>query len=262
MPKTLLRSPHFRGYGLTSVALAGTSALASIMVLTLQATTGFAQDTPQTDAQGTAQGPIELPAVEVTANSQMPQSTTASTTSAGTGESIDMNKAASAFTVTGEQVNQLIFSRPAAALEIVPGLIITQHSGEGKANQYFLRGFNLDHGTDLAVFVDGMPINMRTHGHGQGYIDLNFLIPELISTVNIKKGPYFADEGDFASVGAVHINLLDTFNKPTLKATIGGFGYVRYLGIGSTNAGEGDLLIAGEVGAYDGPWTFPDNIRS
>ena len=85
----------------------------------------------------------------------------------------------------------------------MPGLIVTQHSGEGKANQYFLRGFNLDHGTDLAIKVDGMPVNMPTHGHGQGYADINFLIPELVGSVNVRKGPYFADQGDFASAGAV-----------------------------------------------------------
>ena len=112
--------------------------------------------------------------------------------------------------VSGAEVNAWPFSRPAEALEVVPGLIVTQHSGDGKANQYFLRGFNLDHGTDLAISVDGMPVNMPTHAHGQGYADLNFLIPELIGSVNIRKGPYFADEGDFSSVGAVHINLLDS----------------------------------------------------
>ncbi len=84
---------------------------------------------------------------------------------------------ASAQTVSGQDVNARIFSRPAEVLEIVPGLIVTQHSGDGKANQYFLRGFNLDHGTDFAIFVDDMPVNMRTHAHGQGYADLNFLIP-------------------------------------------------------------------------------------
>lgn len=230
---------------LRKAVMADTSAMALMMVLTLQATRVLAQDA------------IELPAVEVTADTGTPDENA----SAGTGPSIDMNQAASAFSVTGQQINQLIFSRPAEALEIVPGLIITQHSGEGKANQYYLRGFNLDHGTDFAIFVDGMPINMRTHGHGQGYTDLNFLIPELISSANIKKGPYFADEGDFASVGAVHIDLLDSLNKNMLKATIGEFGYVRYLGIGTANAGEGDLLVAGEVGAYDGPWTYPDNMR-
>ncbi len=107
--------------------------------------------------------------------------------------------------VTGEDVNARPFSRPGEALEVVPGLIVTQHSGEGKANQYFLRGFNLDHGTDLAISVDDMPVNMRTHAHGQGYADLNFLIPELIGSVDVRKGPYFADEGDFSSVGSVHV---------------------------------------------------------
>jgi hypothetical protein len=105
--------------------------------------------------------------------------------------------AASAIRFTGEQVNAIPFSRPGEALEIVPGLIVTQHSGEGKANQYFLRGFNLDHGTDLAITVEGMPVNMPTHGHGQGYADINFLIPELIRSVSVRKGPYYADVGDF-----------------------------------------------------------------
>jgi outer membrane cobalamin receptor len=104
-------------------------------------------------------------------------------------ENITETPAASASekNVSGEEVNARPFSRPAEALEVVPGLIITQHSGDGKANQYFLRGFNLDHGTDLGINVDGMPVNMRTHGHGQGYADLNFLIPELIGSVNIRK---------------------------------------------------------------------------
>lgn len=163
--------------------------------------------------------------------------------------------------VSGEEVNSRPFSRPAEALEVVPGLMITQHSGEGKANQYFLRGFNLDHGTDVAISVDGMPVNMRTHGHGQGYADLNFLIPELIGSINIKKGPYFADEGDFASVGAVHVNLIDSIAKSTLSASIGSFGYRRMLGITSTKVGDGTLLIAGEANTYNGPWDNPDKVR-
>ena len=110
--------------------------------------------------------------------------------------------AASEIRFTGEEFNARPASRVGELLEIVPGLIVTQHSGEGKANQYFLRGFNLDHGTDLALTVDGMPVNMPTHGHGQGYADINFLIPELVQSVNVRKGPYFADKGDFASAGA------------------------------------------------------------
>ena len=122
----------------------------------------------------------------------------------------------------------------------MPGLIVTQHSGDGKANQYFLRGFNLDHGTDLALWVDGMPVNMRTHAHGQGYADLNFLIPELIGSVNIRKGPYFADEGDFSSVGAVHINLLDS-DQSMASVTVGSFGYRRGFGVTSTKDRRGHL---------------------
>lgn len=168
---------------------------------------------------------------------------------------------ASEKTISGAEVNARPFSRPAEALEVVPGLMITQHSGEGKANQYFLRGVNLDHGTDLAIAVDGMPVNMRTHGHGQGYADLNFLIPELIQSVNIKKGPYFADEGDFSSVGAVHVGLIDSIAKSTLSTSIGSFGYRRILGLTSAKAGDGTLLIAGEATAYNGPWDNPDNMR-
>ena len=81
-------------------------------------------------------------------------------------------------------------------------MVVTQHSGDGKANQYFLRGYNLDHGTDFATFVEGMPVNMPTHGHGQGYADINFMIPELVERIDFRKGPYYADEGDFASAGS------------------------------------------------------------
>jgi outer membrane receptor protein involved in Fe transport len=163
--------------------------------------------------------------------------------------------------VSGDQVNARPFSRPAEALEVVPGLIVTQHSGDGKANQYFLRGFNLDHGTDLAITVDGMPVNMRTHAHGQGYADLNFLIAVLIGSVNIRKGPYFADEGDFSSVGSIHVGLLDSVKKTMASSTAGSFGYRRILGITSNKLGEGTLLIAGEANTYNGPWDNPDSLR-
>ncbi len=126
---------------------------------------------------------------------------------------------------------------PASILEATPGLIVTQHSGEGKANQYFLRGFNLDHGTDLAITVDGMPVNMRTHGHGQGYADVSFLIPELIPSMRIRKGPYFADEGDFSSAGALHIDYIDTLNPGLLQGTFGMFDYGRGLAIKSVPRG-------------------------
>ena len=164
-------------------------------------------------------------------------------------------------TVTREEIAARPITRPAEVLEAAPGLIITQHSGEGKANQYFLRGYNLDHGTDLAIFVDEMPINMRTHAHGQGYSDLNFLIPELVASMEVRKGPYYADEGDFSSVGALHINLLDKLDKQVAQYTFGSFGYQRFLGMGSAPLANGTLLYAGEVGAYNGPWTNPDDMR-
>ena len=146
--------------------------------------------------------------------------------------------AASEVRISGEQLNARPASRVGEVLEAVPGLIVTQHSGEGKANQYFLRGFNLDHGTDLAISVDGMPVNMPTHGHGQGYADINFLIPELVQSVNVRKGPYFADQGDFASAGAVGIDYVNRLPKNIAEITVGSFGYRRGLAAGSTAVGE------------------------
>jgi outer membrane receptor protein involved in Fe transport len=148
--------------------------------------------------------------------------------------------------------------RPASVLENVPGLIVTQHSGEGKANQYFLRAFNLDHGTDVATEVDDMAINMPTHAHGQGYTDLNFLIPELTADLHYKKGPYYADEGDFATAGTVRIGLAS--EAPT-TATLGygENGYRRALMMGSAALAGGTLLAASEAYHNDGPFDVPDD---
>jgi hypothetical protein len=169
--------------------------------------------------------------------------------------------AASAGVITGAQINNRPVTRPGEVLEAVPGLIVTQHSGEGKANQYFLRGFNLDHGTDIAISVDSMPVNMRTHAHGQGYADLNFLIPELVGAVEFHKGPYFVRDGDFASAGSVRIDYLDTVATNVALTSVGSFGYKRALSIASVPLGEGNLLVAGEAQVYDGPWTVPDALR-
>jgi len=177
---------------------------------------------------------------------------------AGAGDRTNPPNAASEVTIGPEQILSQPFMRPGEALEQVPGFIVTQHSGEGKANQYFLRGFNLDHGTDVALFVDGMPVNMRTHGHGQGYADINFLIPELIQSMRVRKGPYFADEGDFASAGAVHIDYADRLPKNLAQVTAGSFGYKRGLFIGTQNIGAGTVLTALEATGYDGPWVNPD----
>ena len=169
--------------------------------------------------------------------------------------------AASQLTVTGAQINAVPTLRVGEVLEATPGLIVGQHSSEGKANQYFLRGFALDHGTDFAINVDGMPVNMRTHGHGQGYADINFLIPELIKSMAIRKGPYFADEGDFSSAGAARISYIDRLPQGLAQSTFGSFGYQRQLAIKSYSAFSGDLLLAGEFHTADGPWDIPDNLR-
>jgi len=168
---------------------------------------------------------------------------------------------ASQMTVSGEDLNARPVARPGEVLEATPGLIVTQHSGDGKANQYFLRGYNLDHGTDLAIYVDDVPVNMRTHAHGQGYADLNWLMPETINALAIRKGPYFADEGDFSSVGNLHIGLIDTVPKAIAQISAGSFGYRRIFGMDSAKAGDGQLLVAGEAATYDGPWVNPDGMR-
>jgi len=167
---------------------------------------------------------------------------------------------ASAGDVSQEELASQPLLRPGAVLENVPGLIVTQHSGEGKANQYFLRAFNLDHGTDLATQIDDMPVNMPTHAHGQGYTDLNFLIPEAVSDLHFKKGPYYADEGDFATAGAVRMDLV---NHIPVSATLGlgEDGYRRALLLGSTPVGNGTLLGAGDVYHNDGPFDQPDEYN-
>lgn len=152
-------------------------------------------------------------------------------------------------------------SRVGELAENVPGLIATQHSGSGKANQYFLRGFNLDHGTDLAGFVDGAPINMRSHGHGQGYLDLNFLIPELIERIDYSKGPYHAADGDFSSAGSMRFITKSSFERPIAEITLGSFNYLRGLMAQSADVGSGKLLGALEGTASDGPWVLNEHQR-
>jgi TonB dependent receptor/TonB-dependent Receptor Plug Domain len=168
---------------------------------------------------------------------------------------------ASQLTIPGGELIARPVPRPGDILEAAPGLIVTQHSGEGKANQYFLRGYNLDHGTDMAIYVDDMPINMRTHAHGQGYSDLNWLMPETVNAVDVRKGPYFADEGDFSSAGNLHIVLVDATNASIAQVTVGSFGYERLFAMSSTKASEGNLLVATEVATYNGPWVNPDDMR-
>ncbi|MCH6255685.1 TonB-dependent receptor [Puniceicoccaceae bacterium K14] len=152
-------------------------------------------------------------------------------------------------------------TRVGEILETVPGMIATQHSGSGKANQYFLRGFNLDHGTDFATWVEGMPVNMPTHGHGQGYTDLNFLIPEAVDTVTYLKGPYYAGVGDFSSAGSAHIGVLDTIDDGELTLSIGEDDLFRLVVLDSIELGEqSNLLYALERETNDGPWELAEKL--
>ncbi|MGO4392856.1 TonB-dependent receptor [Variovorax sp. M-6] len=151
--------------------------------------------------------------------------------------------------------------RPGDIVEAVPGVVATQHSGDGKANQYFLRGFNLDHGTDFAVTVDGMPVNMPTHGHGQGFADLNFLTPELVSGVRYRKGPYFADSGDFSLAGSASLDYLSALPAPIVDVSFGSHNFRRLLAAGSRTVADQTWLGAIELEGNDGPWQVPEQLR-
>ena len=174
---------------------------------------------------------------------------------------VGTSDAASQGTVTSSLIASRAALRTGELLEFVPGMIVTQHSGDGKANQYFLRGFNLDHGTDFATYVDAMPVNMRSNAHGQGYSDLNFLIPELVQRIDYKKGSYFADEGDFSSAGAAHIRLSDRLPEGIASLTLGRNGYRRALLADSMDAAGGTLLYGIDLGRNDGPWQTPEQVR-
>jgi hypothetical protein len=149
--------------------------------------------------------------------------------------------------------------RAGEILETVPGVIITQHAGGGKANQYFLRGFNLDHGTDFAVFLDDMPLNLPSHAHGEGYSDMNTVIPELVQRVNYEKGPYYADVGNYGSAGAAHLEFYKTLPQDFVTVEGGMFGYERGVFGASQKLGLGTLLYGGEAFHDDGPWVHPDD---
>ncbi len=164
-------------------------------------------------------------------------------------------------TVTRAQLETRPVMRTGELLETVPGLVVTQHAGDGKANQYFLRGFNLDHGTDLATSVDGIPVNMHTHGHGQGYTDINFVIPELLDRIEYKKGTYFADEGNFSAAGAVDLRYRQSLDGAMLSLTLGEDSYARGLFAGSAALGGGDLLWGLDYGVADGPWQLEEDLR-
>jgi hypothetical protein len=179
----------------------------------------------------------------------------------GDAELLGIAAAASSGVVAGSQLENRPLARPGDLAERVPGVIISQHSGEGKANQYYVRGFNIDHGTDLALSVAGLPVNLPTNGHGQGYADLNFVIPELVGGIQYKKGTYYAEEGDFSAAGAIHMNYLTSLERPIAKLELGEDGYRRALLAVSPHVAGGHLLAALEVGTNDGPWVRPDDFR-
>ncbi len=175
---------------------------------------------------------------------------------------IGSSDAASQGSIRAELLKSRPALRPGEVLEFVPGLIVTQHSGDGKANQYFLRGFNLDHGTDFATTVNGLPVNMPTHGHGQGYSDLNFLIPELVDRIEYRKGPYFAKNGDFGAAGSADIAYRTALDESFAALTLGPHRFQRFVGAGSGALGAGlKLLAAVELQGNDGPWSRPEQLR-
>lgn len=174
---------------------------------------------------------------------------------------IGLTQSASQGEVSQKQFEYRPLSRNAELVEVIPGAVATQHSGSGKANQYFLRGFNLDHGTDFTTFVDGIPMNMTTHAHGQGYMDINSIIPELVSKVEYGKGPYYAEVGDFSAAGYSKMTTMNKLDEGILKFTAGSFDYYRTLVANSQKLGEGELLYAGEFNLYNGVWEVPEDSK-
>jgi hypothetical protein len=168
---------------------------------------------------------------------------------------------ASVGAVTAEQLETRPIMRPAEILETVPGFIASQHSGEGKANQYYLRGFNLDHGSDFSTTIAGVPLNESSGAHAHGYSDSNFLIPELVSGVQYTKGPYFAEHGDFSAAGSANINYVNALDRPIFSLSTGGQGWARVFAAASPQVRSGNLLMALELSKNDGPWELPDDMR-
>jgi hypothetical protein len=172
---------------------------------------------------------------------------------------IGIANSASQGTVGAKEIQDRPILRSGEILETIPGVMITQHAGGGKANQYFLRGFNLDHGTDFAIFIDGMPLNLPSHAHGEGYSDMNTVIPEFVRRVNYEKGPYYADVGNYGSAGNAHLEFFKTLPQNFFRVEGGMYGYGRAVFGVSQKLGAGNLLVGGEAYHDDGPWTHPDN---
>ena len=203
-----------------------------------------ATDTPLTDTSGATSEPIEELVVYGRAERQIGLATSASTGLVGY-----------------DDIQLPPMLRVGELVEAVPGMVATQHSGTGKANQYFIRGFNLDHGTDFAVSVEGVPINMRSHGHGQGYLDLNFVIPELVQTTRYQRGPYSAQVGDFSSAASVDFGLYDRLDEKLLSLSVGEYGYYRALAAGSADLARSAVTGALDITRYQGPWELDEDLE-
>lgn len=172
---------------------------------------------------------------------------------------IGIASSASQGTVGASEIQDRPILRGGEILETVPGVIITQHAGGGKANQYFLRGFNLDHGTDFAIYEDDMPLNLPSHAHGEGYADMNAVIPEFVQRLNYEKGPYYADVGNYGSAGSAHLEFYKTLPRDFITLEGGMFGFERGVFGVSQKVGSGNLLYGGEAYHDDGPWVHPDD---
>lgn len=199
-------------------------------------------------AASTAEGHHEVPVEEVVVFGRAEQL-------------IGQAGAASEGSVGGDDLLVRPMLRVADLLESVPGMIAAQHSGSGKANQYFLRGFQLDHGTDFTTYVDDVPWNLRTHGHGQGYLDVNGLIPETIEKIDYRKGTYRAESGDFSMAGAGYMTTIDGLHQSFIAAEGGSYGWGRIAGGGSTSVGNGQLTLIAQHKIYDGPWEMPEDLH-
>ncbi len=237
------------GFVLATVMLHGLGLLTArgfIVAFTcLMGGSAVAQET-NSAAEPKSQEPVRLPSIVVTGRAD---------------SLIGVADSATQGTIGAGQLALRPALRTGEVLETVPGVIITQHAGGGKANQYFLRGFNLDHGTDFATFLDEMPLNLPTHGHGQGYSDMNIVIPEFVQRVNYQKGVYFVENGDFSSAGAAHLEFFRTLPESFVTGEGGMFGYARGVFGTSPRVGEGNLLVGGEFVHNDGPWEKPDNFN-
>jgi hypothetical protein len=179
-------------------------------------------------------------------------------------------ESASSVHFTAEELRRRPAQQPSDLLRQTPGLVVAQHAGGGKADQYFLRGFDADHGTDVALFLDGVPINLTSHGHGQGYADAHWLIPETIAGVDVHKGPYAARFGDFYTAGAIELSSIDAIERPTLWV-VGGTELAgpiagerlssRVVGLAAPRVAGGTALVAAELGNADGPFLAPQDFR-